>query len=178
MILCCDRFHRGFSLSACRCVCLSAHLCLPRSLVSLQFDIMSWIGADLPLPVLCPSIPLSFLLPSPLLMFFECDRSHVKPLYLFLYVYSLSFSPLLMFFVSIWVAPQVKKAVQCDIAGDRQHVPENTRPLAMLSHLVSSSCQFCYSLLIFLKFCKSLRKWELCGSLKDSQGHNLFFLFS
>ncbi len=67
-----------------------------------------------------------------------------------------------------------EEAVHLGIAGDEHHVPVNKRPLAMLSHLVSSS-RLLFSAdmsQILKKFEKLTLDWELQGLLKGSQEKN------
>lgn len=137
------------SLSASRSVRLPPliSVCLPPSLVSLQFDITASTlcrSAPHPRPRRRPRLSVhSSVSPSAFtpLDVFRMRQKSCEPLYLFfffssLHLYRLSFSPLLMF--SHQSGAGSEKAVHLDIAGDGQHVPVNTRPLAMLSHLVSS----------------------------------------
>lgn len=141
---------RFLSLRSVLSVSLLISVCLPLSLVSLQFDItvLTLCRSASPCLSVCPFLCLSLCL---LLAWCFSDATEVvwTAITLFLYLYWLSFSPLLMFFHQSGAGSE--KAVHLDIAGDGHHVPVNTRPLAMLSHLVSS-CLFCYSLLIFLKY--------------------------
>lgn len=91
MLLCCDRFHKGFSL--CNTVCPS--LC-PSPFVSLFLwchsilTLLSWLCADLPLP-LWVSVHLS-VSPSalPCLDVFRMWQKSCEPLYLFILVVFLS----------------------------------------------------------------------------------------
>lgn len=99
------------------------------------------------------SIYLSSALPCPRLMLFVCDRSRLNP--------CVSVSVVFLFPAAVVFHQSdagSAKAVHLSIAGDEHHVPVNTRPLVMLSHLVSSSLQSCYSLLIFLQILKKFQE--------------------
>lgn len=138
------------SLSASQSLCVSARLCLSPSFCGLT-PFRHYCRDSVPICLSLSeflSISPSFLLPFSRLMVFGCDRSRVN---LCISFCRLSFSLLLMFFFHQSGAGS-EKAVHHGIAGDEHHVPVNTRPLAMLSHLVSSSRLLCYSLLIFLKY--------------------------
>lgn len=169
-LLCCDRFHDGPSL--CIPVCLS--LCS-----SLFVSVLLWCHSILTLlPRFCADLPLplwvsvrSSVFPSlfPSLDVFRMWQKSCEPLYLFLSG-CLSLSCWCYFHQAVHISEQ---------QGDEHHVPVNTRPLAMLSHLVSSFCPFCWSLLIFQilkKFEKLTTDRELQGSFKGLSRGNLGFL--
>lgn len=146
-LLCCDRSHKRFSLCipVCPCLCTSLFVSLFLWCHSIS-TLLLWLCADLPLP-LWVSVHLSvFLSPFPSLDVFRMWQKSLEPLYLRISCLSL---PCWCFFHQSGAGSE--KAVHLSIAGDEHHVPVNTRPLVMLSHLVSSSLPLCYSLLIFFK---------------------------
>lgn len=109
---------------------------------------LSWLCADLPLPLRvsvrsCLSLSLRLA---------WCSEDVTEVVWTSVSLYQLSISRLLLFFLLYQNGVGCEKAVHLGIAGDELHVPVNTRPLAILSHLVSSSPLLCSSLLMFLKY--------------------------
>lgn len=131
-ILCCDRLHRGCSPSIHFCPSLRSS---PSPSVA-----PFWHRRPDSLPIHLPFCPIPRLRQPPVgLMFFRCDRSRVN----------LQVSPLSISACSRSLPSSSQWFRKCKCVhrssrgwGGGGAVPVNAGPVAMLSHLVSSSCHF------------------------------------